>query len=127
MPAVPMPTVEMLWEPSDPDRALADRFGFRDGVSAAGWVAAILHQHWGIRMESCDRIVISDRNALAWVMTSSERLLMKWSVAPDRFSRLSQIAQLTRWLHRQGLPVSPMVPSEEGALQVEIGAASMCL
>jgi homoserine kinase type II len=78
-------------------------------------------------MVSCERIVISDRNALAWVMTSSERLLMKWSVAPDRFSRLSQIAQLTGWLHRQGLPASAPLPSEEGSLQVEIGAASICL
>lgn len=125
---VQLSTVEMLWEEHDPHDALKERFGFGDVASAALWVAATVHEHWGIRVDSCERIVISDRNALAWVTTtSSSQLLAKWSVAPDRFPRLSQIAQLTNWLADVGLPVSAMVRSSQGRLQVEVDGVSMCL
>jgi len=55
----------MLWEAHDPHRALDARFGFGDGASAAGWVAATLEKYWGVRIHSCERIVISGHNALA--------------------------------------------------------------
>ncbi|GAA3519235.1 hypothetical protein [Nocardioides daeguensis] len=83
------PALEMLWEAHDPDEALDGRFGFSDGESATRWVAAMLNEHWGVRIHSCDRIVMSDHKALAWVHTPSGRMLAKWSVVPRRFQQLS--------------------------------------
>ncbi|WP_086669303.1 phosphotransferase [Lentzea kentuckyensis] len=121
------PVLEMLWEPHDPLGALGERFGFSDEEAAVGWVAAQLDEHWGVRIHSCERIVISDHNALAWVGTSSGRLLAKWSVVPWLFERLAEIARLTYWLDGQGLPVSVPVRALDGRLQVETGGASMSL
>lgn len=121
------PVLEMLWETHDPHHALDGRFGFGDGESAARWVAATLDERWGVRIDSCERIVISDYNALAWVATPSGRLLAKWSVAFERFPRLMEMARLTRWLDGQGLPVSAPVPALDGRLQVEADGVSMCL
>jgi homoserine kinase type II len=121
------PGLEMLWETRDPHGALEERFGFADALSAGRWVAATVLGHWGIRIESCERIVISGHNALAWVTTPSGQLLAKWSVTPERFPRLSQIARLTHWLDGNGLPVSAPVRSLDGCLQVEVDKISMCL
>jgi homoserine kinase type II len=121
------PRLEMLWETRDPRGALQERFGFADGLSAGRWVAATVLGHWGIRIDSCERIVMSGHNALAWVTAPSGQLLAKWSVAPERFPRLSQIAQLTYWLDGDGLPVSAPVLSLDGDLQVEVDEISMCL
>lgn len=121
------PVLEMLWETHDARRALEGRFGFSDGESAGRWVAAMLGEHWGVRIHSCERIVISDHNALAWVATPSGRMLAKWSVVLERFPRLLEMARLTRWLDRQGLPVSAPVPARDGRLQVEVDGASMCV
>jgi homoserine kinase type II len=117
----------MLWETQDPRRALEERFGFADGESAGRWVATVLHEHWGIRIRSCERIVISDRNALAWVTTASGGLLAKWSVAVERFPCLAQLSRLTLWLDGRGLPVSAPVPALDGRAQVEVDDVSMCL
>ncbi len=121
------PMLEMLWEARDPRGALEERFGFGDALSAGHWVAATVHKQWGIRIDSCERIAISDRNALAWVTTPSGRLLAKWSVAPERFPRLAQIARLTHWLDGKGLPVSAPVRSLDGRVQAEVDGVSMCL
>lgn len=121
------PVLEMLWETHDPHRALEGRFGFSDGESASRWVAATLEEHWGVRIHSCERIVISAHNALAWVGTPSGRMLAKWSVVPERFPRLLEIARLTRWLDSQGLPVAAPVPARDGGLQVEVDDVSMGL
>jgi hypothetical protein len=51
----------------------------------------------------------------------------KWSVAPDRFPRLQELARLTRWLDGQGLPVSAPVPARDGRIQVEVDGASIGL
>jgi hypothetical protein len=53
------PVVEMLWEAHDPRHALDGRFGFSDEESAGRWVAAMLDEHWGVRIDSCERIVRS--------------------------------------------------------------------
>jgi homoserine kinase type II len=71
--------------------------------------------------------VISDRNALARLRTPSGQLLAKWSVTPERFPRLSQIARLTHWPDGHGLPVPAAVQSMDRCLQVEVGQISMCL
>lgn len=119
--------LEMLWEASDPSDALETRFGFRDGAEAYRWVVTMLDKHWGVRVDSCDRIVISDSNALAWVGTSSGRMLMKWSVVPARFPRLAALARLTAWLEGEGLPVSAPVATLDGRVQVEADGASLGL
>jgi homoserine kinase type II len=121
------PALEMLWETDDPGDALKTRFGFSDGVAAARWVVAVLDAQWGVRVDSCDRIVISGHNALAWVDTPSGRMLAKWSVAPDRFRRLAAVARLTAWLGEKGLPVSAPVVAVDGRVQVEIDGISLGL
>jgi homoserine kinase type II len=121
------PVVEMLWEPHDPRHVLEARFGFADAISAGRWVAATLSEYWGVRVRSCERIVISDHNALAWVGTSSGRLLAKWSVVLERFPGLAEIARLTHWLHGQGLPVSAPIPALSGRFQLEVDGVSMSL
>lgn len=119
--------LEMLWEAHDPHHALERRFGFRDEESAGRWVAGTLDEHWGVPVRCCERIVISSANALAWVRTPTGRMLAKWSVNPDVFPRLAEMARLTHWLDGQGILVSAPVPALDGTLQVEVGKVSMCL
>ncbi|MEV4757150.1 phosphotransferase [Micromonospora sp. NPDC049559] len=121
------PVLEMLWEARDPRQALDGRFGFGRAEAAGRWVADTLDEHWGVRVDSCERIVMSGGNALAWVGTRSGRLLAKWSVVPGRFSRLAEVARLTSWLDRHGLPVSAPVPARDGRLQAEVDGVSMGL
>lgn len=121
------PVLEMLWEPDDPRQALEERFGFSEAEPAGRWAAAMLSEHWGIRIDSCDRIVMSGGNALAWAGAPSGRLLAKWSVVPERFPRLAETARLASWLDGRGLPVSAPVPARNGRLQVEAGRVSMNL
>ena len=119
------PVLEMLWEAQDPRHAVDGRFGFSDGQAAGRWVADTLDEQWGVRIDSCERIVMSGGNALAWVGTPSGRLLAKWSVVPERFPRLAETARLTSWLHGRGLPVSAPVPARDGRLQVEVDRVSI--
>ncbi|TDC35649.1 phosphotransferase [Micromonospora sp. KC213] len=121
------PMLEMLWEAQNPHHTLEGRFGFSDGRAAGRWVADTLDKHWGVRIDSCERIVMSGGNALAWVSTPTGRLLAKWSVVPDRLPRLAETARLTNWLHGRGLPVSAPVPARDGRLQVEVDRVSMGL
>ena len=52
---------------------------------------------------------MSDSNALAWVSTSSGRLIAKWSIAPQRFVRLAALSRLTAWL--DGVKISNVYAS----------------
>lgn len=121
------PTVEMLWESDSPLEVLQSRFGFADAEEAASWVIGVLREHWGIRADACERVVMSGRNALAWVGSEDGPLLLKWSVDPPRFRHLATVAQLTNWLAARGIPVSPLVPAVNGSLQLELGGASFGL
>ena len=121
------PAVEMLWEVDAPDVALADRFGFRDADAAGQWVAATVIEVWGIPVDSCDRIVMSDHNALAWIGSGSESYIAKWSVDPERFAQLSALATVTGWLGEQGISVSAPVAAMDGSLQVEVADVSIGL
>lgn len=120
-----VPQVEMLWESADPKVVLRDRFGLPGGDAAARWVARVLDQHYGTAMHRCERVVLSDMNALAWVTTDQGPLLVKWCVARDRFARLKGLADLTAWLAERELPVSALVPSGEGHFQLEVGGISV--
>jgi homoserine kinase type II len=120
-------TIEMLWEQDDPDEVLRERFGFADAESVGHWVSSMVERHWGIRVGSPERVVMSGSNALAWVRSGDERLLVKWSVAPDRFARLAFAAELTASLGTLGSPVSAPVPTLAGEVQVTDDGVSMGL
>lgn len=122
---MPALSVEMLWEPDAPDAVLRERFGFADGAEVEAWLARVLAEHWGLRVEGCGRVVLSSANALGWVTTASGPAIAKWSVDPDRFARLARVADLTAWLAREGLPVSAPVPSAGEAVQVEVDGVSL--
>jgi homoserine kinase type II len=121
------PVVEMLWEAEDPAKVLRARFGLADPAAACRWVTDTLTRRWGVQVDSCERIVMSDRNALAWVGTPGGRMIAKWSVASERFPRLAALARLTVWLDGQGLPVSAPLATSDGHHQLEVDGASLCL
>lgn len=122
-----LPVLEMLWEAGDPRDALGARFGFGDAAAAGRWVTGALHDHWGVRVDVCERIVMSGGNAMAWVGTPAGRMLAKWSVVPSRFRCLAETARLTSWLDGRGFPVSAPVPARAGTLQVEADGVSIGL
>lgn len=119
------PELSMLWESVDPEEALTQRFGFADAVSATGWMGDTLSDTWAIPVDDCDRLVISDRNLLAWITAGDRRLIAKWSVAPERFQRLADTATLIMWLHDKGIPVAAPVPARDGRLRVELDNVSL--
>lgn len=86
------PTASMLWESVDPNERLAERFGFRSAASAGEWVADSLDREWGIRVDCCDRLVMSAFNVMAWVTAGDRALIAKWSAFPPLFSRLADVA-----------------------------------
>ncbi|SBN63221.1 homoserine kinase type II [Curtobacterium sp. 9128] len=120
-------TIEMLWAQDDPDEVLRNRFGFANAEAVSAWVRSTIERHWGTRVGSPERVVISDSNALAWVRSGDQRLLLKWSVAPDRFERLALAAKLTAWLGALQLPVSAPMPTLSGEVQVTSDGVSMGL
>ncbi|MGY2898093.1 homoserine kinase type II [Curtobacterium sp. PvP017] len=120
-------TLEMLWERADPAQVLRSRFGFTDVAAAEDWVIRTLERWWGMGVVMCERIVMSDHNALAWVSTAGDRMLLKWSIAPEGFERLAFAADLTTWLADRGLPVSAPVRTLDGRVQVEDDGVSMGL
>jgi homoserine kinase type II len=119
------PELAMLWESGDPHAALVKRFGFTDVGKAAQWLAATLASNWGIEMLSCERLVISGGNALAWVVADTGPLIAKWSIVSRLYPRLAESARLTAWLGGRGLPVSAPLPTLHGSVQVEVGGVSM--
>lgn len=120
------PTLEMLWETDDAAEALRDRFGFADGRAIHEWMTT-MGSHWSVEVAECTRIVMSDRNALAWLTTPDGDRLAKWSVAPERFGRLSELADLTWWLGERGAPVSAPVPTAAGSTSVWADGALVTL
>ncbi|WP_072314361.1 phosphotransferase enzyme family protein [Agrococcus sp. Marseille-P2731] len=127
MDAQERPALEMLWEAHDPARVLERRFGFESAADVAEWVRAMLRRHWGIDVDVCERVVMSDRNALAWVRVGRSRMVLKWTGADERFERLRALAALVHWLAARGVPVSAPVPAADGSLQVETEGVSMGL
>lgn len=119
--------LEMLWEQDAPEDVLQSRFGFDDAETASAWVIRHVENLWRIHVESCQRIVMSAHNALAWLATESGPMLLKWSIAAEAFPRLAATAELTNWLARRGVPVSAQITSLDGRIQIETAGVSMGL
>lgn len=105
----------MLWERTDPEAVLPDRFGIADAGAAAAHVREVLAEHWAIGVLSCDRVVMSDQNLLVWVGTDAGRLVVKACVDRDMFDRLGAIAEVVVRLGDLGLPVAPPLRTDAGA------------
>lgn len=119
-----VPAVELLWESTDPGRALTDRFGFRDGASAAAWVAEVLERQWELDVARCERLVISGRNVMAWVQVGGRPLIVKWSSRSRRFGHLADAARVVAWLDTQGVPVAAPIAATGGRLLVDLGTGA---
>lgn len=117
----------MLWERTDPQERLRDRFGFSDAAAASAWLTTTLADRWGIDVQACSRIVLSDTNALAWLATSEGALVAKWSVDPARFPRLEALADVLAALARGGAPVSALLPARDARRQLEVDGVSLGL
>jgi Ser/Thr protein kinase RdoA (MazF antagonist) len=114
----------MLWESTDPRRALQERFRLDSFDDAVSWLSKGLAQAWAIDVEACDRILISGHNAIAWVRTDQGPLVAKWSRAQDQFARFTAIAELLQALHKQGVPVAPPLTSVDDQLRVIVDSGS---
>jgi homoserine kinase type II len=116
--------LSMLWESTEPRSALQGRFGLDSFDDAVSWLTKGLAQAWAIDVDTCDRIVISDNNAIAWVRTNQGALVAKWSRAQDQFARLAAIADLLQALHKQGVLVAPPLTSVDAQPRVIIDSGS---
>ncbi len=116
-----LPAVDMLWESADPSQELMRRFGFRDSACAAEWVADVLERYWELDVVRCDRLVISGRNVMAWVLAGGRPVIAKWSSLPHRFAHLEDAAHLVAWLDTQAVPVAAPIAATDGRLLVELG------
>ncbi|NGN92460.1 phosphotransferase [Nocardioides sp. KC13] len=124
----PSTPISMLWESADPHAALTERFRFTSTSDANAWLRDTLAEHWGLRVEACERLVISDANCLAWITVDDGRMMIaKWSMEPRLFGRLAAIARLTGWLGERGIPVSMPHPARDGRVQVEVDGFSIGL
>lgn len=119
--------LSMLWEWTEPQSALQERFGLGSFEEAVGWLAKGLARAWAIDVEACDRIIISGDNAIAWVRTNQGALVAKWSRAQDEFVRFTAIADLLQGLHQQGVRVAPPLMSVDAQRRVIINSGSMPL
>lgn len=115
----------MLWESTEPLVALRQRFGHDGFDDAVSWLGKGLADGWAIDVETCERIVISSANAIAWVRTDRGPLVAKWSRAEDQFERLSAIAELLHAVHRHGALVAPPLTSVDDRHRVTIDSTSM--
>src|SRR5690348_12993051 len=117
----------MLWESVDPAAALTTRFGFTDAGHATTWLTNTLSETWALRVDRCDRFVMSATNLLAWLTADGKRMVAKCSIKAERFSRLADVAALATWLHAKGLPIAPPIAASDGRLRVELNGMSLGL
>jgi Ser/Thr protein kinase RdoA (MazF antagonist) len=115
----------MLWESTEPRSALKERFGPDSFNEAVRWLTKVLAEAWAIDVQTCDRIIISGDNAIAWVRTSRGMLVAKWSRAQDQFVKFAATADLIQALHKKGVPVAPPLPSLDGRNRVILGSFSI--
>jgi homoserine kinase type II len=104
----------MLWERVDPQAALRDRFGLDGFDEAVLWLTKVLAEVWDVDVEACERILISDHNAIAWIRSDRGAFVAKWSRAEEQFVRFAAAADLINALHQRGVPVAPPLASVDG-------------
>lgn len=115
------PSVSMLWESTDPNDVLKERFGFESVVDVTTWLAETLPVVWGIAVGHLDRVVISGWNAMAWIAADDRHLIVKWSALPTVFPRLVDASAVTVWLDQHEIPVASPIASLDGRRLVEVG------
>lgn len=121
------PVVDMLWEDEDPQLIIDSRFGFESAEQAGNWIKETVRTQWELDIRSCNRIAISDRNALGWLNSPTEAFVAKWSIASDRFAHLNTLARVVAWLGQDGVPVSAPIPASNGQVQLEVDNVSLAL
>jgi len=97
--------LSMLWEPTDAAAALRERFGFTSFDATSLWVSDALASSWDIRVRDCTRLVISDRNAIAWANNDRGGVVVKWSMHEASFDHLDRSSRLLRDLTGGEVPV----------------------
>jgi Ser/Thr protein kinase RdoA (MazF antagonist) len=112
--------LSMLWEKTEPEQALRERFGLNGFEAAGEWVGEALGAVWGIETAACGRLVISDQNAIVWVDSDRGPLVVKWSRAQGQFDRLEASAGLLRVLDERGVPVAAPIPALDGRVRVVV-------
>lgn len=115
----------MLWESTDPQRALVKRFQFATPTAASDWLRATVPHTYGIEVVSVDRLVMSSYNLLAWLTTAEGALLAKCCAFLPAHARLLAAGELVVWLAQRGLPVSAPLLSTTGAIQVQCDHLSL--
>lgn len=109
--------LSMLWESTDARTAFRNRFGFVDYSAGVDWLSETVWDRWGLAVQDCERIMISDHNAIAWIATAdTERpLICKWSRAKTQFAKLAATADLIIALAARGIPVAAPVLTRYGS------------
>ncbi len=99
-------TIEMLWAQDDPAEVLRDRFGFSSAEGGERLVGSTVERHWGnsCRGPGAGRDQRQQRPCMG--EQRGPTLLLKWSVAPERFERLALAATVTACSARSHFPVS---------------------
>lgn len=106
--------LSMLWESVEPEAALRERFGFEGLGAVTEWVSRALRETWGIAVGGCPRMVISDHNAILWVVSNQGDLVVKWSRARELFAKLDRSTRLLRTLAGRGIPVASPIATTDG-------------
>lgn len=119
--------LSMLWESTEPQSALKNRFGLGSFDEAAGWLTKVLANAWAIEVHTCERIIISGHNAIAWISTDRGALVAKWSRDQDQFVKFAGTADLLNVLHKEGLPVAPPLAATDGRHRVIIDSSSVAV
>jgi homoserine kinase type II len=108
----------MLWESTNAEVALTQRFQFVSVEEATRWLVNTVSCSYGVLIESVDRLVISSANLLAWLTTTDGPLIAKCCAVVSAHEWLSNVAELLVWLDQERLPVSVPLRSRRGKRQV---------
>ena len=117
----------MLWESSNPDTVLAQRFHFATTDKATHWLADRIGRTYGLTVVSVDRLVMSSYNLLAWLTTTQGALLAKCCAFVAAHQRLRQVGELVVWLGQMQLPVAAPLVATVGSVQVLCDHLSLSL
>lgn len=117
----------MLWESSEPNTVLAQRFHFATTDDAIRWLIDRVGPTYGLTVVSVDRLVMSSYNLLAWLTTTQGALLAKCCAFVMAHQRLRQVGELVVWLGQMQLPVAAPLVATVGSVQVLCDHLSLSL